>query len=153
MVSKYRDILEPPVSIRPPSPVPAVRSNAGSHHSGSPQGKLSCNPTIATTKRKYLVATVITDVHLLASPCTNYFFFNTILSYYQINHLSNVCSVASVLTCNLVCVGQRAVPGLFFHSGHITFIPNSCPVPIPMPPNISTITSVTGIPMLNTTIT
>lgn len=39
MVSKYRDILEPPVSMRPPSPVPAVRSNTGSHHSGSPQGK------------------------------------------------------------------------------------------------------------------
>lgn len=38
MVSKYRDILEPPVAIRPPSPVP-VRSNSGSHHSGSPQGE------------------------------------------------------------------------------------------------------------------
>ncbi|CAH0560209.1 unnamed protein product [Brassicogethes aeneus] len=37
MVSKYRDILEPPVSIRVPSPVPAVRSNGNSHHSGSPQ--------------------------------------------------------------------------------------------------------------------
>ncbi|KAJ8969275.1 hypothetical protein NQ317_000994 [Molorchus minor] len=38
MVSKYRDILEPPVSIKVPSPVPAVRSSGGSsHHSGSPQ--------------------------------------------------------------------------------------------------------------------
>ncbi|RZC37735.1 neurobeachin, partial [Asbolus verrucosus] len=37
MVSKYRDILEPPVSIRAPSPVPAVRNNGTSHHSGSPQ--------------------------------------------------------------------------------------------------------------------
>ncbi|XP_049825585.1 neurobeachin isoform X2 [Aethina tumida] len=37
MVSKYRDILEPPVSVRMPSPVPAVRSNGNSHHSGSPQ--------------------------------------------------------------------------------------------------------------------
>ncbi|XP_050298842.1 neurobeachin isoform X6 [Anthonomus grandis grandis] len=36
MVSKYRDILEPPVSVRAPSPVP-VRSNGTSHHSGSPQ--------------------------------------------------------------------------------------------------------------------
>ncbi|CAH1123738.1 unnamed protein product [Ceutorhynchus assimilis] len=36
MVSKYRDILEPPVSIRAPSPVP-VRSNGTSHNSGSPQ--------------------------------------------------------------------------------------------------------------------
>ncbi|XP_044255551.1 neurobeachin isoform X9 [Tribolium madens] len=36
MVSKYRDILEPPVSIRAPSPVPAVRNN-GTSHSGSPQ--------------------------------------------------------------------------------------------------------------------
>ncbi|CAH1159867.1 unnamed protein product [Phaedon cochleariae] len=37
MVSKYRDILEPPVSIRAPSPVPVVRNNGNSHHSGSPQ--------------------------------------------------------------------------------------------------------------------
>ncbi|KAH1026810.1 hypothetical protein HUJ05_000428 [Dendroctonus ponderosae] len=36
MVSKYRDILEPPVSITVPSPVP-VRSNGTSHHSESPQ--------------------------------------------------------------------------------------------------------------------
>ncbi|XP_017773305.1 PREDICTED: neurobeachin isoform X3 [Nicrophorus vespilloides] len=36
MVSKYRDILEPPVSLRAPSPLPAIRNN-GSHHSGSPQ--------------------------------------------------------------------------------------------------------------------
>jgi hypothetical protein len=39
MVSKYRDILEPPVTIRAPSPVPAVRNNGTSHMSGSPQGK------------------------------------------------------------------------------------------------------------------
>ncbi|KAJ8919586.1 hypothetical protein NQ315_002208 [Exocentrus adspersus] len=39
MVSKYRDILEPPVSVRAPSPVPAIRTSGGSsHHSGSPQG-------------------------------------------------------------------------------------------------------------------
>jgi hypothetical protein len=37
MVSKYRDILEPPVTIRAPSPVPAVRNNGTSHMSGSPQ--------------------------------------------------------------------------------------------------------------------
>ncbi|XP_072375974.1 uncharacterized protein, partial [Diabrotica undecimpunctata] len=38
MVSKYRDILEPPVSIRAPSPVPVIRNNGtSSHHSGSPQ--------------------------------------------------------------------------------------------------------------------
>ncbi|KAK4887581.1 hypothetical protein RN001_003852 [Aquatica leii] len=37
MVSKYRDILEPPVSIRAPSPPPTIRSNGTSHHSGSPQ--------------------------------------------------------------------------------------------------------------------
>ncbi|XP_050512606.1 neurobeachin isoform X2 [Diabrotica virgifera virgifera] len=38
MVSKYRDILEPPVSIRVPSPVPIIRNNGtSSHHSGSPQ--------------------------------------------------------------------------------------------------------------------
>ncbi|XP_065158028.1 neurobeachin isoform X5 [Atheta coriaria] len=36
MVSKYRDILEPPVTIRAPSPVPAIRSN-GPHHADSPQ--------------------------------------------------------------------------------------------------------------------
>ncbi|KAF7268650.1 hypothetical protein GWI33_018245, partial [Rhynchophorus ferrugineus] len=40
MVSKYRDILEPPVSIRAPSPVP-VRSNGTSHNSGSPQASRS----------------------------------------------------------------------------------------------------------------
>ncbi|XP_044255553.1 neurobeachin isoform X11 [Tribolium madens] len=40
MVSKYRDILEPPVSIRAPSPVPAVRNN-GTSHSGSPQASRS----------------------------------------------------------------------------------------------------------------
>ncbi|XP_018329920.1 neurobeachin isoform X3 [Agrilus planipennis] len=37
MVSKYRDILEPPVSIRAPSPPPAIRSNGTSHRSESPQ--------------------------------------------------------------------------------------------------------------------
>ncbi|KAL3266811.1 hypothetical protein HHI36_010965 [Cryptolaemus montrouzieri] len=37
MVSKYRDILEPPVSISAPSPAPPIRSNGTSHHSGSPQ--------------------------------------------------------------------------------------------------------------------
>lgn len=37
MVSKYRDILEPPVQIQAPSPAPAVRSNGTSNHSGSPQ--------------------------------------------------------------------------------------------------------------------
>ncbi|XP_023310795.1 neurobeachin [Anoplophora glabripennis] len=42
MVSKYRDILEPPVSIRVPSPVPAIRtSGSSSHHSGSPQATRS----------------------------------------------------------------------------------------------------------------
>lgn len=40
MVSKYRDILEPPVSIRGPSPPPAIRNrSSSSHHSASPQGK------------------------------------------------------------------------------------------------------------------
>nr|CAD7438081.1 unnamed protein product [Timema bartmani] len=36
MVSKYRDILEPPLTPRPPSPAPALRSNGTSHHSNSP---------------------------------------------------------------------------------------------------------------------
>ena len=40
MVSKYRDILEPPLTPRPPSPTAptatsALRSNGGSHHGGS----------------------------------------------------------------------------------------------------------------------
>ncbi|XP_047003519.1 neurobeachin [Schistocerca americana] len=38
MVSKYRDILEPPVAPRPPSPGPGpvLRNDGGSHHSSSP---------------------------------------------------------------------------------------------------------------------
>nr|CAD7255917.1 unnamed protein product [Timema shepardi] len=36
MVSKYRDILEPPLTPRPPSPAPALRSNGTSHHTNSP---------------------------------------------------------------------------------------------------------------------
>ncbi|KAK5644035.1 hypothetical protein RI129_007880 [Pyrocoelia pectoralis] len=43
MVSKYRDILEPPVSIRAPSPPPTIRSNGTSHHSGSPQASHPIN--------------------------------------------------------------------------------------------------------------
>uniref|UniRef100_A0A1Y1K827 BEACH-type PH domain-containing protein n=1 Tax=Photinus pyralis TaxID=7054 RepID=A0A1Y1K827_PHOPY len=43
MVSKYRDILEPPVSIRAPSPPPTIRSNGTSHHSGSPQASRAIN--------------------------------------------------------------------------------------------------------------
>ncbi|XP_023318209.1 neurobeachin isoform X4 [Trichogramma pretiosum] len=38
MVSKYRDILEPPVSQRLPSPVPAIQTNGANMRSGSPQG-------------------------------------------------------------------------------------------------------------------
>ncbi|KAG5890529.1 hypothetical protein JTB14_035785 [Gonioctena quinquepunctata] len=42
MVSKYRDILEPPVSMRAPSPVPVIRNNGtSSHHSDSPQATRS----------------------------------------------------------------------------------------------------------------
>ncbi|XP_074039370.1 A kinase anchor protein rugose isoform X1 [Leptinotarsa decemlineata] len=42
MVSKYRDILEPPVSMRVPSPVQVVRNNGtSSHNSGSPQATRS----------------------------------------------------------------------------------------------------------------
>lgn len=42
MVSKYRDILEPPVSVRVPSPVPVIRNNGtSSQHSGSPQASRS----------------------------------------------------------------------------------------------------------------
>lgn len=52
----------------------------------------------------------------------------------------------------LVCVKQKAVRGLYFRSGHITFIPNSFPVHILMPRHI-TITCATGIPMSNITIT
>ncbi|XP_057661633.1 neurobeachin isoform X4 [Diorhabda carinulata] len=38
MVSKYRDILEPPVSVKVPSPVPVIRNNGtSSQPSGSPQ--------------------------------------------------------------------------------------------------------------------
>ncbi|XP_015604572.1 neurobeachin isoform X4 [Cephus cinctus] len=38
MVSKYRDILEPPISQRPPSPVQAVQTNGSHIRSGSPSG-------------------------------------------------------------------------------------------------------------------
>ncbi|KAF2882214.1 hypothetical protein ILUMI_23956 [Ignelater luminosus] len=48
MVSKYRDILEPPVSVRAPSPPPTVRSNGTSHHSGSPQASRAIHSQPAT---------------------------------------------------------------------------------------------------------
>nr|CAH7719437.1 unnamed protein product [Callosobruchus chinensis] len=42
MVSKYRDILEPPIPIRVSSPVQTVRNSGNtSHHSGSPQASRS----------------------------------------------------------------------------------------------------------------
>ncbi|KAF5274873.1 hypothetical protein FQA39_LY07055 [Lamprigera yunnana] len=44
MVSKYRDILEPPVSVRAPSPPPTIRSNGTSHHSSSPQASRASHP-------------------------------------------------------------------------------------------------------------
>lgn len=40
MVSKYRDILEPPVCVRAPSPIQHVRNDNSSHHSESPQGEI-----------------------------------------------------------------------------------------------------------------
>ena len=39
MVSKYRDILEPPVTPRPPSPVKIIQTNGTGIRSGSPTGK------------------------------------------------------------------------------------------------------------------
>lgn len=39
MVSKYRDILEPPISQRPPSPVQTIQTNGANIRSGSPSGK------------------------------------------------------------------------------------------------------------------
>ncbi|XP_011299746.1 neurobeachin isoform X4 [Fopius arisanus] len=38
MVSKYRDILEPPISQRPPSPVQSIQTNGANIGSGSPSG-------------------------------------------------------------------------------------------------------------------
>ncbi|XP_044012948.1 neurobeachin isoform X10 [Aphidius gifuensis] len=38
MVSKYRDILEPPVSQRPPSPIQSIKTNGANNRSGSPPG-------------------------------------------------------------------------------------------------------------------
>lgn len=40
MVSKYRDILEPPVSQRPPSPVQTIQTNGQNLRPGSPSGLL-----------------------------------------------------------------------------------------------------------------
>lgn len=40
MVSKYRDILEPPVSQRPPTPVQTIQTNGTNIRSGSPSGKI-----------------------------------------------------------------------------------------------------------------
>lgn len=39
MVSKYRDILEPPISQRPPSPVQTIQTNGANLRPGSPSGK------------------------------------------------------------------------------------------------------------------
>lgn len=39
MVSKYRDILEPPVSQRPPSPVQTIQTNGANLRPGSPSGQ------------------------------------------------------------------------------------------------------------------
>ncbi|XP_026297316.1 neurobeachin isoform X13 [Apis mellifera] len=38
MVSKYRDILEPPISQRPPSPIQTIQTNGASLRPGSPSG-------------------------------------------------------------------------------------------------------------------
>lgn len=40
MVSKYRDILEPPISQRPPSPIQTIQTNGASLRPGSPSGKI-----------------------------------------------------------------------------------------------------------------
>lgn len=40
MVSKYRDILEPPISQRPPSPVQTIQTNGAGLRPGSPSGKI-----------------------------------------------------------------------------------------------------------------
>lgn len=39
MVSKYRDILEPPISQRPPSPVQTIQTNGAGLRPGSPSGE------------------------------------------------------------------------------------------------------------------
>lgn len=39
MVSKYRDILEPPIPQRPPSPVQTIQTNGTNVRSGSPSGE------------------------------------------------------------------------------------------------------------------
>ncbi|KAK0077363.1 hypothetical protein PV326_010093 [Microctonus aethiopoides] len=41
MVSKYRDILEPPISLRPPSPVQTIQTNGANNRSGSPSASKS----------------------------------------------------------------------------------------------------------------
>lgn len=40
MVSKYRDILEPPISQRPPSPVQTIQTNGAGLRPGSPSGEI-----------------------------------------------------------------------------------------------------------------
>lgn len=46
MVSKYRDILEPPVTQRPPSPVHAVQSNGSNVRAASPTGNIHTQQAI-----------------------------------------------------------------------------------------------------------
>ncbi|KAK9700943.1 Neurobeachin/BDCP, DUF4704 alpha solenoid region [Popillia japonica] len=57
MVSKYRDILEPPVSMRAPSPVPTIRNSTSSHHSGSPQASRAIHSQTSQDDGDYDVIT------------------------------------------------------------------------------------------------
>ena len=53
MVSKYRDILEPPLVARAPSPpTPTPRSNGTSQHSNSPPGTVSYTHLTLPTNRE-----------------------------------------------------------------------------------------------------
>ncbi|KAK9869980.1 hypothetical protein WA026_006077 [Henosepilachna vigintioctopunctata] len=67
MVSKYRDILEPPVTIMAPSPAPPARSNGTSHNSGSPQATRSIhNQTQEDSDYDVITAYVMDDNHSLS---------------------------------------------------------------------------------------
>ncbi|XP_044749150.1 neurobeachin isoform X2 [Coccinella septempunctata] len=67
MVSKYRDILEPPVSIRAASPPAPAKSNGTSHHSNSPQATRSIhNQTQEDTDYDVITAYVMDDNHSMS---------------------------------------------------------------------------------------
>ncbi|XP_045479576.1 neurobeachin isoform X4 [Harmonia axyridis] len=67
MVSKYRDILEPPVSIRVATPPVPAKSNGTSHHSNSPQATRSIhNQTQEDTDYEVITAYVMDDNHSMS---------------------------------------------------------------------------------------